>query len=483
MAVLFTDVTDSWKLAKRSQRLMISFAGVYAELIIAGLSLLGWVLTDSGPLQSVFFVLSTVTIISTLFINLNPAMRFDGYYLLSDLWGIDNLQSRSFAVARWKLREWFLGLKMASPEDEAFKSHYLGMVIYSVFTWIYRLFLYTAIALLVYYYFTKTIGITLFIAEIVFFIVAPFYGEFKRLKMLKPYIELNKRLVTTLSCVSLVLLWFVLPWPHSEEFAAVTVPVKDQVLFCPTDGKIASLDVRLGQRVEKGDSLIAVSSMELEGKVVDQYLNTQILESEINIYSEDDELQSLIPEKQAELATAKAELRGLLLEGNQNKLQAQIDGIIYELDEHLYEGLSVSKDQPVGRLAELGELNIVFFVPEDLVISLEEQTEVSFRLSNTFDWYEGTIESINPVRTSLLPYPQLGSVFGGSLPVVQEQEDLVMVDSYYEVRVKMHESVLPFGFGQTGQVSMRIGWRSKMVSFVQMCMSVFLERKCVLEYS
>ncbi len=99
--VLFTDVTDGWRLPKRSQRFAISIAGVVVELIMAGICTLLWSMSKPGLAQSVFFVIASATWISTLLVNLNPAMRFDGYYLLCDLWGVDNLQSRSFAVARW----------------------------------------------------------------------------------------------------------------------------------------------------------------------------------------------------------------------------------------------------------------------------------------------------------------------------------------------------------------------------------------------
>ncbi|MBN2561808.1 MAG: hypothetical protein JXQ75_12840 [Phycisphaerae bacterium] len=76
--VAYSDVTDSWRLSSRRKRLRISLAGVIAELVIAGLASFMWAISSPGVLKSLCFVLSSATLTSTLLVNLNPAMRFDG---------------------------------------------------------------------------------------------------------------------------------------------------------------------------------------------------------------------------------------------------------------------------------------------------------------------------------------------------------------------------------------------------------------------
>jgi len=89
--VAFCDVTDGWRLQKRHQRLMISLAGILAELVLAGLALFLWGITQEGVLHSMAFVISSVTVISTLVMNLNPAIRF--VWSLLDF-GMSFLQAR-----------------------------------------------------------------------------------------------------------------------------------------------------------------------------------------------------------------------------------------------------------------------------------------------------------------------------------------------------------------------------------------------------
>jgi putative peptide zinc metalloprotease protein len=170
--VLYTDITDGWKLSDRRERLNISMAGVIVETVLGGLATLAWALTSPGLLQSIFFIVASVSWISTLFVNLNPALRFDGYYVLCDMWGVDNLQSRAFATTRWKFREFFLGVNLPPPESLV-SGRLNGYILYSVYTWIYRLVLYIGVAVFVYFHFGKALGIFLFFLEVIVFILWP----------------------------------------------------------------------------------------------------------------------------------------------------------------------------------------------------------------------------------------------------------------------------------------------------------------------
>ncbi len=114
--VLYTDASDAWKLASNQKRMAITAAGVIAELTIAGLATIGWAFSDPGYFQSICFVLASLNWVSSLLINVNPAMRFDGYYMLSDLLGVENLSERAFVWFRREMYRVFLGFTSADPE-------------------------------------------------------------------------------------------------------------------------------------------------------------------------------------------------------------------------------------------------------------------------------------------------------------------------------------------------------------------------------
>jgi putative peptide zinc metalloprotease protein len=98
--VYYADVTDIWKL-KKNERIIVNLSGIYFELIFCcGLLLIGYFLNWYILTATAFFVM-----ISALF-NLNPFMRSDGYWVLSDLTDTPNLASRS----RKKVQQFFFDL-------------------------------------------------------------------------------------------------------------------------------------------------------------------------------------------------------------------------------------------------------------------------------------------------------------------------------------------------------------------------------------
>ena len=163
--LFYTDVSDAWKLKNRRARLLIGAGGILAEVLLAVFALLAWTLLPDGPLRTAAFMLSSATWITTLVVNLNPLMRFDGYFLLSDFWRVENLQERAYALCRWRLREALFGYGHPAPHTWS-PSMQRKLLIWGYASWIWRFFLFFGIALMVYHFFIKVVGIVLMSVEI-----------------------------------------------------------------------------------------------------------------------------------------------------------------------------------------------------------------------------------------------------------------------------------------------------------------------------
>ncbi len=174
--LFYTDTTDAWKLKDRQARLLIGAGGILAELMLAVIALLAWTLLPDGPARTAAFMLSSATWLTTLVVNLNPLMRFDGYFLLSDFWRVENLQERAYALCRWRLRESLFGHGHPAPENLS-PSLQRKLLVWGYASWIWRFFLFFGIALVVYHFFIKVIGIGLMLVEIVWFIALPIAKE------------------------------------------------------------------------------------------------------------------------------------------------------------------------------------------------------------------------------------------------------------------------------------------------------------------
>ena len=98
----FTNVSDAWLFPKKSQRLWVTGAGVFFEAFLWSLAIFVWRVTapESAVHQTALAIVAASGV--GMMFSLNPLIKFDGYYLLSDLLEIPNLRSRSFAhLGRW----------------------------------------------------------------------------------------------------------------------------------------------------------------------------------------------------------------------------------------------------------------------------------------------------------------------------------------------------------------------------------------------
>src|SRR6185436_5103880 len=105
----FVNVSDAWTMPDRRHRMLISFAGIYVELVFAALAAFLWVFVQPGWFKDFLFNIIVIASVSTILFNANPLMRFDGYYIMIDLIETPNLQQKSRALIQHKVTQWLFG--------------------------------------------------------------------------------------------------------------------------------------------------------------------------------------------------------------------------------------------------------------------------------------------------------------------------------------------------------------------------------------
>jgi putative peptide zinc metalloprotease protein len=144
---LYCNVSDSWLLARKRERMLITAAGIWMELLLAAGATFMWWFAVDGPVRMAALSVMFVCSVSTLLLNGNPLMRYDGYYLLSDAVGVPNLASESGRLLRDVWRRWGLGIVDALPDRPGRPRAMLA--IYGVLSFCYRVFLFGVILLAV----------------------------------------------------------------------------------------------------------------------------------------------------------------------------------------------------------------------------------------------------------------------------------------------------------------------------------------------
>ena len=144
----YMDATSSWGFRNRRQRILVAASGMLYEFFAASCAALIWANSGPGAIHSLAFNMMMVASISTLVFNANPLLRYDGYYILSDLLDIPNLQSRAQAQLR-HMAEFYLFGDRQSTSPAVSPKEAFWLILYGILSGPYRVIVYGGIILFV----------------------------------------------------------------------------------------------------------------------------------------------------------------------------------------------------------------------------------------------------------------------------------------------------------------------------------------------
>lgn len=113
---LYCNVNDAWLFESKRQKILVALAGVYTELVLGMVAAFVWLVFDVGGIVgTIAFVVMTMCTAQSLLFNLNPLVKFDGYYILADYLEIINLKQNASSWFSWVLKTRGLGLQLDPP--------------------------------------------------------------------------------------------------------------------------------------------------------------------------------------------------------------------------------------------------------------------------------------------------------------------------------------------------------------------------------
>lgn len=436
MPVLYTDTTDAWKLPSRTARMQIAAAGMATELMLAVVATWLWMWLPDGPARAGAFMLATTTWLLTLAVNLSPFMRFDGYYLLSDAVGIPNLHERAFALGRWKLRQVLLGWRDPAPED--FSPRATGwLILFAYLTWLYRLVLFLGIALLVYHLFFKALGLLLLAVELVWFVFLPIGRELRQWWQGRSGHRWTPSSILSSAGLVLGLLALCVPWPSGVHAPAVLGAGQSQWLYAPMAAQIKTLDVRYGDAVSEGQTVVALASPDLEHQLAAASAREQSMEWKLAQQPLHADLMGLGPALREQWAAAKAERSGQMALRDQLDVRAGIRGRVMKVAPGLQPGVWVRQGEPLVQVVAESATRIDAYVVNEDMPRIQVGDEARFLPE---DWrlsaWNCQVAALDRVALSSLEHAFLGSPHGGPLPAsVDAKGQTVPLHAVFRVRL------------------------------------------------
>jgi putative peptide zinc metalloprotease protein len=435
--VAYTDTNDTWRLTNRWQRLQVASAGIATEVVIAAWATLAWSLLPDGALRTAAFVLATISLVATVAINASPFMRFDGYFILSDWLDMPNLHERSFALARWSLRERLFDLGDDPPEHMPARQQ-LGLIAFAWATWLYRLVLFLGIAVLVYHFFIKLVGIGLFVIEILWFVLLPLKRELQVWQQRWPQIRKRRRSrKSAIIFIGLVLLMLV-PWPGRVSSSALLRPAEIWPVYAPAGARIDTLPHRNGGAVAAGEVLLQLYVPDLQMRRQALVAKVERLRWQAAASGFDVESRSQILVNEVVLATAQSELASLDTELLNYAPRAPFSGQLTDMDPDLHVGQWLARKEKIALLVrDDGRWLAETWLDEDAVQRVAAG-DSAFFISDSAQSpaVQLQVVAVDSDAARVLPRAELAAHLGGHILTREKGGQLVPERAIYHVTLE-----------------------------------------------
>ncbi|HZU37595.1 MAG TPA: site-2 protease family protein, partial [Gemmataceae bacterium] len=277
---LYCNVSDAWTMPSKWRRIIISFAGIYVELMIAAIATFVWWNTPASPfINNLALCLMIVCSVSTVIFNGNPLMKYDGYYVFFDWLEVPNLRDRANQFIKYLVMEHCLGMETPWQPYMALSRRIL-FVTYAVTSYIYRWVVTCFILYFLYHLLAPrklaALGALLVVAALASLLGWPLFRLGQALHKRGRLPDMNGRRVGTTAAViaAFVLFIFLVPLPLSRvrQIGLVQVqPEAEANVYVSEPGVLQALYVRDGQRVEENDLLAEFRSLELENELAEAH--------------------------------------------------------------------------------------------------------------------------------------------------------------------------------------------------------------------
>jgi len=260
----YVDATSAWGFRERWKRMLVGGAGMIVELFIAAIALFFWAHSAPGVAHQLAYNIMFVASVSTLIFNVNPLMRFDGYYILSDWLDIPNLNQRALMHLRHLAETYLFGVKQSeSPANS--RSEAAWLTVFGITSGIYRVIVFAGILLAVSDRFL-IVGMVMAAACLISWVATPAVQFFRYLTASSRLARVRTRayLVTGALAAVLVILLALVPFPYSFRAPGVVMATQRVVLVTKAAGRVAAVLAKPGGQVQAGQPLVQLQNSELD---------------------------------------------------------------------------------------------------------------------------------------------------------------------------------------------------------------------------
>jgi putative peptide zinc metalloprotease protein len=442
----YVDASSAWSFPSKWQRAAVGAGGMLFELAVAAGAAMVWIATRSQPgalaHQLAYNAMFTASV-TTIFFNANPLMRFDGYYILSDMLEVPNLMQRSMRMLQHLCQKYIYRLEHTRPPSSS-RAEQVILVVYGIAAMIYRVFLFVGITL---YLLGKlfALGLVLAVWSAAAWFILPL-GKFVHWLAASPQVaeRRGRAVATTLGLLALFTVVFgIVPLPDNRRAAGVVESLQRSGIYFGADAFIESAHKRLGDEVKKGDLIVECRSPDLEQRIELVTARRGELEAVERMSLVRNPLQA--QQAQDRIAATDEMLRVLRDRLAALQVRAPHDGVLVAgvggVDPAAVVGAYAKRGQMLCEIVDTGHLRVVAPLTTAQASPLIELPREKYRVqlrpySRPERLVNGTGVAIVEAGQKVLPHPALGYTGGGTIETEnQDRTGLVAKTPQFIIRI------------------------------------------------
>jgi putative peptide zinc metalloprotease protein len=467
MLLLFTpipymDATSAWAFRNRWQRVLVGAAGMLVEIFLAACAALVWAHTGPGTLHSLAYNMMFIASVSTVIFNINPLLRFDGYYILSDLVDFPNLHTQTTQHLTHLVERYAFGCKSSrSP------AHSLGdgifLTLFGIASWIYRIIVFSGILLVVADKYLLA-GILMLAGCLVSWVLVPIGRMFRYLTSSPKLARTRVRaiLVTTGTLAATIILLGLTPYPDRFRAPGVVESLGFVEVINESPGTLTAILAETGGHVAAGQPILQLQNRELTSLIAS--VRAQIEEGEARFRQAMDRQPADQKPLRQQLNTLQDQLGHLLQQQKRLTITAAKCGIWNAPEIHNLVGMWIPRGMSLGNIINPKSFcfTAVVFQQEATRLFAQKINQCSVRLFGEADtmlpiqtW------SVIPAQQEILPSAALGWGAGGEIPIDRtDPGGRRSLEPFFIVRCQLDPAEqLQLRHGRTGKLRLELAPR------------------------
>lgn len=343
----YVDASSSWGFPNRMHRIIVTLAGMYVESILAVVALVIWSFTGPGIVHSAAQYAVALSTVVTIGFNINPLMKYDGYFLLTDLLNVPNLSQQAQGQIQGVLKRLLFGIRSV-PHANRFSRWML--LLYGSLAGLYKVGVTLGMATVIAWK-IPLIGMGMAIA----YMGTTLVGIVKRVggyvwtsDEVAP-VRRRAKVVTCALAAAGLLLMFAVPMPGRTQAVGVVVRQDNHVVRAGASGFIRNTEVKEGQHMTPGQAVCELENPHVRAMIAQKEAEVRRLAARVQTQlpvnaaaAQSSEAQRM--QAQRELERLQGDARALQVVNN-------ADGELVELVAAKDPGRFVRKGEPLARVS------------------------------------------------------------------------------------------------------------------------------------